>query len=158
MPPGPTDFPHLPGVPYAGLVNRVTEVDRDRQPPEPGRPYPAFVPRTDQDGHAIAGIRLPEVEAPMATYTGWNLRRAGYAEGELCSLAGGAVPLPLIGTAGDPRMPLSLRYPFPDSYPMAVRQAAERLVAEHLMLREDADAAVDAARAGTLARLPGSAP
>ena len=39
-----------------------------------------------------------------------------------------------------------------------VRRAAERLVTERLMLREDADAAVDAARAGTLARLPRAAP
>ena len=154
VPPGPDAFPHLPGVPYAGLVNQVTEVDRDRQPPAPGRPYPMFVPRTDGDGHAIAGIRLPEIEAPLATYTGWNLRAPGYAEGELCSLAGGAVPLPVTATAGDPRLPLSLRYPRPDSYPLAVRHAVERLVAERLMLREDADAAVDAARAGTLARLP----
>ena len=78
--------------------------------------------------------------------------------GDLCGLSGGAVPLPAIATAGDPRLPLSLRYPHPDSYPMAVRRAAERLVAERLMLREDADAAVEAARAGTLARLPKETP
>lgn len=158
VPPAPDVFPHLPGVPYAGLLNRVTEVNRDREPPAPGRPYPVFVPRTDGDGHAIAGIRLPEIEAPMATYAGWNLRRNGYAEGELCSLAGSAIPLPVIATAGDPRLPLSLRYPYSDSYPTAVRRAAEGLVAERLMLREDADAAVDAARTGTLARLPKASP
>lgn len=152
--PGPEAFPRLPGVPYAGLVNRVAEVERNREPPVPGRMYPMWVPRVDGDGHAIAGIRLPAVEVPMATYTGWNLRAPGYGEGELCSLAGGAAPLPLTARAGDPRLPLSLRYPRPDSYPVAVRGAAERLVAERLMLREDADAAVDAARAGTLAGLP----
>ena len=156
--PGPDAVPHLPGVPYAGVVNRLASMDRNRHPPVPGHPYPMFVPRTDGDGHAIAGIRMPEVEAPMATYTGWNLRRAGYGEGDLCGLSGGAVPLPATATAGDPRLPLSLRYPHPDSYPMAVRRAAERLVAERLMLREDADAAVEAARAGTLARLPKETP
>ncbi len=158
VPPSPDVFPHLPGVSYAGLLNRPTEVNRDREPPAPGRPYPVFVPRTDADGHAIAGIRLPEVEAPRATYAGWNLRRPGYAEGELCSLAGSAIPLPATATAGDPRLPLDLRYPRPDSYALAVRRAAERLVAERLMLRDDADAAVDAARAGTLARLPRTTP
>ena len=152
--PGPEAFPHLPGVPYAGVVNRVAEMERNREPPVPGRMYPMWVPRVDGDGHAIAGIRLPAVEVPMATYTGWNLRAPGYGEGELCSLAGGAVPLPPTATAGDPRLPLNLRYPRPDSYAMGVRRAAERLVAERLMLREDADAAVDAARAGTLAGLP----
>ena len=153
MQPSAAVLPPLPGVPYAGLVNPVATVNRDRLPPEPGRAYPVLVPRTDADGHALAGIRLPEVEAPRATYTGWNLRRAGFAEGELCGLAGGALPLPQQTTSGDPRVPLSVRYATPDAYERAVRQAAERLVAERLLLREDADAAVLAARAGTLARL-----
>jgi len=129
-------------------------VNRDRMPPEPGRAYPMLVPRTDADGHAIDAIRVPEIEAPRATYTGWNLRRTGFSPGELCGLAGGAVPLPASATAGDPRTPLDVRYPKSDDYPMAVQRAAERLVAERLLLREDADAALAAARAGTLARLP----
>lgn len=152
--PGPAVFPKLPGVPYAGLVNVATAVNRDREPPEPGRPYPMLVPRTDADGHAIDGIRLPEIEAPRATYTGWNLRRDGFAAGELCELAGGAVPLPAVATAGDPRVPLDVRYPRLDDYVMSVRDAAQRLVAERLLLRDDADAAISAAQAGTLARLP----
>ena len=32
-------------------------------------PYPVFVPRTDDDGNDIAGIRLPEIAVPLATYT-----------------------------------------------------------------------------------------
>ncbi len=144
--PAPGAFPALPGVAYAGLVNGMTVVDRGREPPAPGRAYPVFVPRTDADGHALAGIRLPEIEAARATYTGWNLRRAGFGEGELCGLAGGAMPLPERAVPGDPRRPLSERYAGPDAYPLAVRAAAERLVAERLMLREDADAAVSAAR------------
>jgi len=38
------------------------------------RPYPALVPKTDADGNDVAGIRLPDVTAPVATYTGWALR------------------------------------------------------------------------------------
>jgi len=123
-------------------------VSRNREPPEPGWPYPLLVPRTDADGHAIDAIRLPEIEAPRATYTGWNLRRPGFSPGELCGLAGGAVPLPASAASGDPRLPLDARYPGPDDYRLAVQRVAERL-----LLREDADAAVAAARAGTLARL-----
>ncbi len=152
--PSPEAFPRLPGVPYAGLVNGVAVVNRDRNPPAAGRAYPVLVPRVDADGHALDGIRLPEIEAPLATYTGWNLRRAGFAEGELCGLAGGAVPLPAEPTPDDPRTPLSVRYPNPVSYHLAVRHAADRLVAERLLRQEDADAMVVAARAGTLARLP----
>jgi len=151
--PTPAAFPRLPGVAYTGLVNPVAVVSRNREPPEPGWPYPLLVPRTDADGHAIDAIRLPEIEAPRATYTGWNLRRPGFSPGELCGLAGGAVPLPASAASGDPRLPLDARYPGPDDYRLAVQRAAERLVAERLLLREDADAAVAAARAGTLARL-----
>ena len=30
----------------------------------------------------MAGVRLPQVEAPMATTTGWALRRAGFGEND----------------------------------------------------------------------------
>jgi hypothetical protein len=39
-----------------------------------GTPYPALVPKTDADGNDVAGVRLPDVTAPIATYTGWALR------------------------------------------------------------------------------------
>jgi hypothetical protein len=152
--PSPAAFPRLPGVPYAGLVNPIAVVNRNREPPEPGRAYPMLVPRTDADGHAVDAIRLPEIEAPRATYTGWNLRGPGFSPGELCGLAGGAVPLPASAAAGDPRTPLDARYPGSDDYRSAVQRAAERLLAERLLLREDVDVAVAAAGAGTLARLP----
>jgi hypothetical protein len=35
-----------------------------------GTPYPALVPKTDADGNDLAGIRLPDVTVPVATYTG----------------------------------------------------------------------------------------
>lgn len=35
-----------------------------------------FVPKTDADGNDIAGVRLPEVQVPLGTYTGWALRAA----------------------------------------------------------------------------------
>jgi Alpha/beta hydrolase domain len=41
-----------------------------------GPVYPSFVPKTDSDGNDIAGVRLPDVTVPLATYTGWALRAA----------------------------------------------------------------------------------
>ena len=38
--------------------------------------YPCLVPQVDDDGNEVAGVRLPEQLAPLATYTGWNLRDA----------------------------------------------------------------------------------
>ena len=39
-----------------------------------GTPYQIFVPETDADGNDLAGVRVPEVAVPLATYAGWNLR------------------------------------------------------------------------------------
>jgi hypothetical protein len=42
--------------------------------PANGPICPSFVPKVDGDD--IAGIRLPELTVPLATYTGWRLRSA----------------------------------------------------------------------------------
>jgi hypothetical protein len=34
--------------------------------------YPSYIPKVDSDGNDIAGIRLPELTVPLATYTGWG--------------------------------------------------------------------------------------
>ena len=36
-----------------------------------GTPYQIFVSKTDSDGNDIAGVRVPSVAVPIATYTGW---------------------------------------------------------------------------------------
>ena len=47
--------------------------------PANGPIYPSYVPKTDSDGNDIAGIRLPELTVPLATYTGWGLRSGVWA-------------------------------------------------------------------------------
>ena len=54
--------------------------------------YEILVPKVDADGNDIAGIRLPAIEVPVGTYTGWNLRPRGLAEGELSGLLGSFIP------------------------------------------------------------------
>ena len=51
--------------------------------------------RHDADGNDLGTLLPAEVAVPLATYTGWNLRRreAG-AEGMLASLAGSYLPFP----------------------------------------------------------------
>ncbi len=55
--------------------------------------WPAFVPQIDTNGNDVPGIRLPQVAVPEGTYLGWNLRKAGYGQGDLCLLAGSYLPL-----------------------------------------------------------------
>jgi hypothetical protein len=45
-----------------------------------GTPYKIYVPKTDADGNDVAGVRVPSVEVPTATYTGWGLRAGNSAE------------------------------------------------------------------------------
>jgi hypothetical protein len=119
--------------------------------------YPLFLPRAGLDGNAIAGIRLPLVDAPRATYVGWNAQTQAKGPQDLCTQSGGVVPFAATAAErqakNDPRPSLEELYPTPAAYQDAVRASAQRLVAERLLLPADAEAAVQAAGEGTLARL-----
>lgn len=111
--------------------------------------YPILVPAVDIDGLEIAGIRAPMVEAPLATYTGWNIRRRGFGHGAMHKLSGSTIHFPETAEeaamTGDPRAPITARYVNAEVYLAAIRAAAERLVDERLMLAEDLDRTVEAA-------------
>jgi hypothetical protein len=154
-------YPAIPALPYAGQYVHAAWV---QQPVEDGDPlprvrgeYPLFLPRAGLDGNAIAGIRLPMLDAPRATYVGWNAQKNARGPQEICTQVGGVVPFAATRAErqanGDPRPSIEELYPTPADYEAAVRASAERLVAERLLLPADAEAALGAAREGTLARL-----
>jgi hypothetical protein len=140
--------PNIPGLPYSGLFTPAAKVDGNGDPPRELGRYTVLVPRANADGMAVAGIRLPVVEAPRATWTSWNPRAQGYGAG-LCPLAGGALPFAATRAGrerdGDPRPSLEERYPTPDAYVAAVRRAALRLAEERLLLLADAEGLVERA-------------
>lgn len=45
-----------------------------REPPRVGRAYAPRVPQADRAGNDLGGVRMPELECPLASFTGWNLR------------------------------------------------------------------------------------
>jgi hypothetical protein len=100
-----------------------------------------FVPRTDADGRAIAGLHLPTLAAPAATHTGWNLRKAGFGEGELCDNNGAMIPFASTREerlkSGDPRLSMAERYPGAGDRAAAITKAAQQLVQDRLLLEED---------------------
>ena len=110
-------------------------------PPAKGAAYPVFVPKTDADGRAIAGLHLPTLEAPAATHTGWNLRKAGFSEGELCDNNGSMIPFAATREerlkSGDPRLSMAERYPNDGDRAAAIAKAAAKLVEDRLLLPED---------------------
>ena len=96
----------------------------------------------------MAGIQLPDIAVPLGTYTGWNLLAS--APKDECTAMGSFIPFATTKAqrlaAGDPRLSLEERYMTHSRYVQAVEAAAERLVAERLLLPEDAKAYVEAAR------------
>jgi hypothetical protein len=163
MPQQTQGFPKIPGVTYTGLkstryllnygpryyetgimsVNPPVITPQMFDNPKNGAIYPTFVPKTDADGNDIAGVRLPDVRVPLATYTGWSLRSGAQAN-DGCEGTGQMIAFSKTKAerlaAGDPRPSIEERYASADVYSAAAKQAIDDLIARRYMLREDADA------------------
>ena len=135
-------FPSIPGFAYPSRIAQPTALKSDEMPPTKGAAYPVFVPKTDADGRDIAGIHLPTLEAPAATHTGWNLRKAGFGDGELCDNNGTMIPFATTKEerlkTHDPRLSMEERYPNEGDRAAAIAKATQQLVSDRLILKEDA--------------------
>jgi len=107
--------------------------------PRNGPIYPSFIPKTDRDGNDIAGVRLPDVTVPLATYTGWALRRGVHAN-DGCEAAGQFIPFAMTEAqrGSDPRPSVAARYASFAVYHHKVRRALNDMVEDRLLLCEDA--------------------
>jgi hypothetical protein len=119
-----TGFPSIPGVSFPDVINGLRVTD--------------------------AGIRLPDVSVPLATYMGWNLGSKGFAEGSLCSVIGSTIPFPVTRSdrqkSADPRLSIEERYANHEAYVKQVEGAAKRLVEKRLLLEDDVGLYVGLAR------------
>jgi len=166
VPANATGFPTIPGVMHNGLKTTryllnygpnfyatgiptinppvITPPYQDNR--ANGPIYPSFVPKTDNDGNDIAGLRLPDVTVPLATYTGWALR-GGAQAGDGCEGSGQYIPFAKTKAermaSGDPRLSIEERYPRFSAYYDAVKKAIDDMAARRLMLREDAQRSLD---------------
>jgi hypothetical protein len=149
-------YPYIPAVNFTlqGITNQKFYLDRGpqfdvediagvmREPPIKGAPYSVRQPQVDQDGNTIAGLPSTAMLVPLGTYLGWNVRKAGFSEGDSCDLNGAFVPffrtLAQRQAAGDPRPSLAERYPTHADYVSKVTAAASSLVNRRLLLPEDA--------------------
>ena len=142
-------FPPIPGFAVATHANPVEPLPDWVRPARGGTPYRTLVPAVDSDGNERAGLRLPDVAVPAATYTGWNVYAPPFPDGALCDRDGSFAPFARdddARTPGDPRASLRARYGAHDRYVALVRAAADQLVDHQLLLTEDADRYVAAAR------------
>ena len=153
-------FPQIPGVIYNGRMHTGDLFDYGPQadkgiltilPPRlVGTPYPALVPKVDSDGNDIAGIRLPEVAVPLATYTGWNLRAMPIGGDDGCDGFGQQIDFARSKaeriTNADPRLSLEERYPSHADYVNRVAAVATGLARDRLLLDEDVQSYVSKAQ------------
>jgi hypothetical protein len=143
-------FPKLPQVEFPKVLNELRLRDHSVEPPIESTAYPVFVQATDADGNALGGIRHPMVDAPLATHTGWSLRANGYGDGDLFTIQGSMIPFTTTEAerqrAGDPRPSVEARYASRDVWAARLAAAMDRRVAERLLLPEDGDRLLAAAR------------
>ena len=148
-------FAKIPGVAFPKKTLHAMRLDYGTEqhlgrtvqlPAVQGAEYPALVSDVNEDGNEVAGIRLPYLTVPVATYTGWNLRHPDNGNPDLLiGITGGLAgwTLPFAATRvqrehnGDPRPSITERYESRDDYLTKTREAAQALVEEGYMLDED---------------------
>jgi hypothetical protein len=160
-PPENAAWPAVPGIRFPVVRNEPVRMsygaDWPRgiiaiEPPQLGRVFPSLVPTVDATGNDRAGIRLPEIEVPLATQTGWNWRhpRTG-APDSLVGVLGSYLPFPWTKaarvTSGDPRPAVEERYRGREDYLGRVATVALSLVHERFLLAEDVPRVLERATA-----------
>lgn len=137
----PRHLDYGPHFASAGIIDNV--------PPIAGAAYVVLVPAPDADGTDAAGIRPVEVRVPLGTYTGWNPRQASTGFGwALDRFEGSFEPFARTETersaSGDTRPSLEARYRSRADFIEKTRAAADKAVADHLLLTEDESRVIDA--------------
>lgn len=143
----PTELglPTISGEVATPPANRLRLRDHAVMPPETLGSYDALVPRVDEDGIPLEGVRQVQMAAPLGTYWGWNVRREGFAGGNLCGLTGSYIAFPKSASNSDSRQPITDRYDGADAYAAALETAADGLVDDGFLLEADRSLAIGAA-------------
>jgi hypothetical protein len=155
-------FPTLPGLrataPEPDLINPFLDYDwgprfdpndasgiPDHAPPKIRQTLNMLVPKVNADGNEIGGVPVVLLEAPLGTYTGWNITAGGarpFHKNQLCNYAGGMISFAKTkaerDTNNDPRPSLEERYGDHAGFVAAVRKAADKAMATGFLLEKDA--------------------
>ena len=153
-------FPAIPGVATSTRVHKAYRADYgsrfvsegivDQEPPKIGSAFPVLVPAVDPDGNDVAGVRMPELQVPLATYTGWNLfnAKSGPVD-EISSMVGSYIPFARTRgerlAAQDPRPSIEERYASREEYLGRVAEAGMGLIDSGLLLEHDLGRVIAAA-------------
>ncbi|MFH1269264.1 MAG: alpha/beta hydrolase domain-containing protein [Planctomycetota bacterium] len=150
--PDMVQFPKIPGVTFPARWLRAWRADFGPEfrtkgivtidPPRVGSPFVTMVAQVDQDGIETSGMRLPAIQVPLGTYTGWNLRdpRIGAPDSPI-NMIGSFFPFARTKaereSRKDPRPSIAERYASRDAYLGKIRAAAQDLVRSRYLLESD---------------------
>lgn len=148
------NFSKIPGVNKPHEANAGWHLDFGPQwkqgivtnePPKIGKPFAVLVPQSDANGNDEGGVSLPELQVPLASYTGWNLRDSSIGLSDLrLSFYGSFIPFAKTAAerqqSGDPRLSVAERYGSRDEYLGKFAEAELKLVQERFLLKEDVPA------------------
>jgi hypothetical protein len=134
-------YPAIPDRPFNPKLNEVGARDYSVVPPKETGNYTILVPKLDRDGNMVAGVIVPEVAVPLATY-GKGVRKQGFGEGDLCHENGSAIAFAKTKAErlarGDSRLSIEERYPGGQAeYAEKYARAVDKLVSEGYLLPED---------------------
>ena len=141
--PDKTGFPAVPDAAVVKVTNQVAPPGDWVHPKPADKAYRTLVCKVDADGNEAAGVRLPDIAVPLATYSGWNEYKPPYPAGELADRDGSCLPFAVDKAArhaaGDPRPSIAERYKSGPDYVAKVQAVVAALQKDRLLLVEDAE-------------------
>jgi hypothetical protein len=144
-------FPAIPGVNKALDANEALHLDfglkwregiLSIQPPKVGEAFPVLVPQVDADGNERAGVHLPQIAVPLATYAPWNLRDPSIgAPDQRVAFEASYFPFAKSADArqktGDQRKSIAERYASRQDYLSRYGRVVDELMTQRWILEED---------------------
>jgi hypothetical protein len=154
VPASHVNFPSIPGVTFVGAFNSRQVLDRGdrfdskndsgvmKEPPVVQFTYRELLPKVNEDGNEVDGVRSTQLRAPLGTYSGWNTRKVGFGHPDTCDLGGQYIPFVVLKAdriaSGDPRLSVEERYGSKAGYIDVVTRAIQEQLDEGLLLPDDA--------------------
>jgi len=129
------------GLGFNGVLNTLSVNDESVIPSKPSTQlYTVYLPTTDAQGNERAGIKMPDIDVPLATFKGYNIRRSGFVAGDQNGLSSSQLAFALTTAtkkAGDPRKSVAELYPTKAAYLAAWNASVDALAAKGLLLPDD---------------------
>jgi hypothetical protein len=130
------------GLAFNGVYNTLTVNDESVIPSIPSsKMYVVHLPTSDAQGNSKAGAKMPDSLVPLATFLGYSLRKSGFVAGDQNGLSSSQLAFALNTSsknAADPRKSAQELYSNPAGYLAAWNASVDKLVADKLMLPDDA--------------------